>query len=331
MKKLLLSLSVLAASACAQEFKLGAPVADFELHRSARATPVKYRALKGDTTVVIFVGTACPISNGYNDRMKARLQRLCSPRACISSSSTPTAPSRPAEVQKHAESHGFPFPVYKDPNDAVADRFGAQVTPETFVMDSAGVIRYHGYVDDSRERGPRAQPGPAHGAGCRAGRQARASARRPRRSDAPSSAAAGRIVSPPPALVHGAGRGVCRAAPPDAAVDEAGYRETDRGAARQDRAGRFLGHLVRPLPRGTSQAGGAGSQAARARLRPDHHLRRRARAGRRRLRPPAEERRAPARLSQAGRERSEFHQLHRSRLVAARCRRCSSTTATGRR
>lgn len=44
----------------------------------------------------------------------------------------------------------FGFPVYKDLNNVVADRFGAQATPETFVIDSAGVIRYHGSIDDSR-------------------------------------------------------------------------------------------------------------------------------------------------------------------------------------
>ena len=39
--------------------------------------------------------------------------------------------------------------MYKDANGAAADLFGAQVTPETFVMDKDGVIRYNGYVDDS--------------------------------------------------------------------------------------------------------------------------------------------------------------------------------------
>ena len=53
-----------------------------------------------------------------------------------------------AEVAEHAKAHGFPFAVYKD-NGAAADLFGAQVTPETFVMDKDGVMRYHGYVDDS--------------------------------------------------------------------------------------------------------------------------------------------------------------------------------------
>ena len=43
----------------------------------------------------------------------------------------------------------FAFPVYKDPNNSLADRFNAQVTPETFVIDRTGVLRYHGSIDDS--------------------------------------------------------------------------------------------------------------------------------------------------------------------------------------
>jgi hypothetical protein len=44
---------------------------------------------------------------------------------------------------------GFPFPVCKDPDNLVADRFNAQVTPESYVMDSAGILRYHGSIDDN--------------------------------------------------------------------------------------------------------------------------------------------------------------------------------------
>jgi peroxiredoxin len=147
MKKLLLCTFVLAAAAAAQEFKLGAPVADFEVN-DLKGNPVKYSALMGGTTVVIFISTQCPISNGYNDRMKAVYNDYAAKGVhfiFINANSTEPA----ADVAKHAESHGFPFPVYKDANDAVADRFGAQVTPEAYVMDGEGVIRYHGYVDDS--------------------------------------------------------------------------------------------------------------------------------------------------------------------------------------
>ena len=70
MNKLLLCSLVLAAPAFAQQFKPGSPVTDFDI-ANLKGEQVKYSALKGDTTVVIFISTACPISNGYNDRMKA--------------------------------------------------------------------------------------------------------------------------------------------------------------------------------------------------------------------------------------------------------------------
>jgi hypothetical protein len=40
--------------------------------------------------------------------------------------------------------------VYKDANNVLANRFGAEVTPETYVIDSSGIIRYHGSIDDSQ-------------------------------------------------------------------------------------------------------------------------------------------------------------------------------------
>lgn len=58
--------------------------------------------------------------------------------------------SEPAnEVRDHAKRVGFSFPVYKDPDNVVAARFDAQVTPESYVMDSAGILRYHGSIDDN--------------------------------------------------------------------------------------------------------------------------------------------------------------------------------------
>ena len=67
MKKLLLYFFILAAPALTQQFQPGTPVTDFDI-TTLNGEPVKYSALKGNTTVVIFVSTACPISNGYNDR-----------------------------------------------------------------------------------------------------------------------------------------------------------------------------------------------------------------------------------------------------------------------
>ena len=42
----------------------------------------------------------------------------------------------------------FPFPMLRDDGSKVADLYGAQRTPEAFVVDPSGVIRYHGGVAD---------------------------------------------------------------------------------------------------------------------------------------------------------------------------------------
>jgi len=38
--------------------------------------------------------------------------------------------------------------VLIDAGHAVADRYEVQVTPEVFVIDREGILRYHGAVDD---------------------------------------------------------------------------------------------------------------------------------------------------------------------------------------
>ena len=42
----------------------------------------------------------------------------------------------------------FPFPMLRDEDAKVADLFAAARTPEAFLIDSSGVIRYHGGVAD---------------------------------------------------------------------------------------------------------------------------------------------------------------------------------------
>ena len=150
MKRLLsLGMAVFAAVVLfGQDFRLGSTVADFNIY-DVKGNPVRFSELKGDLTVVMFIATQCPVSNAYNERMKAlHGDYFTKGVKFVAINSNNTEPA--AEVAGHAAKHGFPFAVYKDPNNAVADRFGAQVTPETFVIDKAGVILYHGSIDDSQ-------------------------------------------------------------------------------------------------------------------------------------------------------------------------------------
>jgi len=133
---------------CAQEFKLGSKVTDFNV-QDLEGKSASFAALRGSITVVTFVSVQCPVSNGYNQRMIA-LYKDYTPKNVKFIFVNANRTESPADVRDHAKSVGFVFPVYKDAGNVLADRFDAQVTPESYVIDSSGIIRYHGSIDDSQ-------------------------------------------------------------------------------------------------------------------------------------------------------------------------------------
>ncbi len=107
--------------------------------------------LKGNKyAVVMFVATRCPVSNAYNGRM-AELAGAFGGKdvAFIGINSNKSEPVE--EIREHAKEHKLGFPVVKDPNNLIADAYGAAVTPEIFVVDRNLKILYHGRIDDSRK------------------------------------------------------------------------------------------------------------------------------------------------------------------------------------
>lgn len=142
--------AALAGSLAAQDFRLGGKVADFSL-QSVSGQTVQFDSLKGPVTVLTFVATECPVSNAYNERMSALYNEYAAKGVkFVFINSNRTEPAD--KVAEHAQKN-FPFPVYKDEGNIVADRFGATVTPETFVVDKSGTVVYHGSIDDSQEPG----------------------------------------------------------------------------------------------------------------------------------------------------------------------------------
>ena len=46
--------------------------------------------------------------------------------------------------------NGLSFPILKDVDNIVADRYQASVTPEVYILGKDGKLLYHGRIDDSR-------------------------------------------------------------------------------------------------------------------------------------------------------------------------------------
>jgi peroxiredoxin len=53
------------------------------------------------------------------------------------------------KMKEHAQEKGFNFPYLRDETQEVARFYGAERTPEFFVFDQKGILRYHGAPDDN--------------------------------------------------------------------------------------------------------------------------------------------------------------------------------------
>lgn len=104
---------------------------------------------KSKATVLLFVATKCPVSNAYNARM-ASLAKTYTPKGIkfvgINSNKAELGP----EVASHSKQNGLDFPVLKDPQNKIADRFDAKVTPEVYVVGPKGDLLYRGRIDNSQ-------------------------------------------------------------------------------------------------------------------------------------------------------------------------------------
>lgn len=98
--------------------------------------------------VLMFVGTRCPTSNAYSGRMKA-LYADYLPRHVTIIAINSNSSEDLAEMKKSSRENGFKFPMLKDTENVIADKLGATVTPEMYVLNSSFEVLYHGRIDNS--------------------------------------------------------------------------------------------------------------------------------------------------------------------------------------
>jgi peroxiredoxin len=100
-------------------------------------------------TVLIFVAVQCPVSNAYNERMEKLAQEYQAKGIAVIGINSNVAEDA-AAVKSHASTHNLTFPILKDPGNKIADKFGASVTPEAYLIDRNNKLVYHGRIDNAR-------------------------------------------------------------------------------------------------------------------------------------------------------------------------------------
>ena len=151
MSLVMATLPVLAQTVLAAGPQVGEPAPQFTLTTlDGKSFSLADAARSHKAVVVMFIATKCPYSNAYNDRMRDMAAAYAKQGVLFAGiNSNKTEPAE--EVTAHAKQHGFAFPIMKDPDNKVADLYDARHTPEIFVVDPEGKLRYHGRIDENYE------------------------------------------------------------------------------------------------------------------------------------------------------------------------------------
>lgn len=98
-------------------------------------------------TVVAFLGAECPLAGIYGTKLE-QLREQFGPEKLRFLGVMSNWQDDEKDVEQYVQEAGLSFPVIHDSQGKLADRFGATRTPEFFVLDASGKVRYHGRFDD---------------------------------------------------------------------------------------------------------------------------------------------------------------------------------------
>jgi peroxiredoxin len=132
---------------------IGDSVPNFSLPATDGQT-YTYDNLKGSAgAVILFWCNHCPYVQGSEQRL-IQLVSDFQPRGIGFAAINANNPSAYAEddfphMQQRAQQQGYNFAYLHDESQQVARSFGAQRTPEAFLFDAEGRLRYHGRIDDN--------------------------------------------------------------------------------------------------------------------------------------------------------------------------------------
>jgi peroxiredoxin len=101
---------------------------------------------------VVFLSVDCPLAKLYAPRL-AEVQRAFGPRGVALVGIDSNQHDSAADLAHFAREHDLNFPFLKDPDNRLADRFGATRTAEVFLLDEQRAVRYHGRIDDQYRPG----------------------------------------------------------------------------------------------------------------------------------------------------------------------------------
>ncbi len=112
-------------------------------------------AREAKAVAIVFTCNHCPYARAWEDRINAIARDYASAGVRLLAINSNNALVSPGDSWENmitrARDKQFVFPYLYDESQDVAHSYGAERTPEIFIFDAAGTLRYHGAPDDNYE------------------------------------------------------------------------------------------------------------------------------------------------------------------------------------
>jgi peroxiredoxin len=105
----------------------------------------------GPATVVVFTCNHCPYALAWHDRIAQAARDYAGRGVCFLAINPNDANRYPRDsleaMQLRVAREDWPMPYLRDESQEVAHAYGARTTPDVFVLDAQGRLRYRGAPD----------------------------------------------------------------------------------------------------------------------------------------------------------------------------------------
>jgi peroxiredoxin len=129
---------------------VGEPAPPFELP-DVSGNPVRLDPAAAAATVVVFTANGCPYARAWHERIQdvARdyADRDVTVLQVVSNDDADHPEDSGDAMRQRVAAGDFAGPLLHDADQSVAQAYGATATPEVFIVDRKGVVRYHGAPD----------------------------------------------------------------------------------------------------------------------------------------------------------------------------------------
>ncbi|GLY81976.1 thioredoxin family protein [Actinoallomurus iriomotensis] len=133
---------------------VGDPAPVFALP-DTEGTTVRLAPQQHAASVVVFTANGCPFARAWHDRIQQVAKDYASRDVAVvqmvSNDETDHPDDSLAAMRERVAAGELAGPFLRDAHQWAAQAYGATATPEVFVIDRAGVVRYHGAPDGDHD------------------------------------------------------------------------------------------------------------------------------------------------------------------------------------